>query len=334
MRYLLIICLMLLGSVDGGAQSSMRPKGPTGRFRTSDATTNTVTNMLTLTHTGGTVAAGFGTGIVFELEDAGGVEEQAYIDALMTQVTDSDENANMVYGVNSGGALTEAMRIVGWAGETYLVVGGSESGQALQALTIESQGPSTDAVGVSQDTSQNVLALISASSGNAGQFVLRTHQNVTDINLESGSDASYINSGHVGFGTTVPAERIHIDEAGGTDGTGSWIGNGSVSTSDASATTVYTLGTASNKAYRILADIVGAQDDGSNSMGALHSFTIKNVGDTVTEQGDASIQETDDSAGVSVSGVVSGTDYLIQVTGINPENWNWEVTVRVTVVAH
>ncbi len=140
--------------------------------------------------------------------------------------------------------------------------------------------------------------------------------------------------GNVGIGTTAPVELFHYDKNNGTDGTGAWYTNASVSTTNAAATTIYTLATTTDRVYRILIDVACAQDDGSNSMGALHSFTIKNVAGTVTEQGDVSIQETDDSAGVSISGAVSGTNYLIQVTGINPENWNWEANVRVTVVTH
>ena len=141
-------------------------------------------------------------------------------------------------------------------------------------------------------------------------------------------------TGNVGIGTTDPTETFHYDKNAGVDGTGAWYTNASVSTTDATVTTVYTLATATDQAYRVLVDLIAAQDDGSNSMGALHSFTIKNVAGTVTEQGDVSIQETDDSAGVSISGAVSGTNYLIQVTGIAAENWNWEANVRVTVVAH
>ena len=141
-------------------------------------------------------------------------------------------------------------------------------------------------------------------------------------------------SGNIGMGTAVPSEKLHIDEAEGTDGTGRWFSNASVSTTDATITTIYTLATITDRAYRLVANIIGAQDDGSNSMGATHSFTLKNVAGTVTEQGDASIQETDDSAGVSISGVVSGTNYLIQVTGIAAENWNWEISVDATIVAH
>jgi len=138
----------------------------------------------------------------------------------------------------------------------------------------------------------------------------------------------------IGIGTTVPSERLHIDSNGGTDGTGRWHTNASVSTADATVTTIYTLATGTNLAYRIIANVIAAQDDGSNSMGATWCFTIKNVAGTVTEQGDAAIQETDDSAGVTVSGAVSGINYLIQVTGINPENWNWETAIDVTCVAH
>jgi hypothetical protein len=140
--------------------------------------------------------------------------------------------------------------------------------------------------------------------------------------------------GNIGIGTTTPSEMLHLDGAGGTDGTGTWTTNASVSTTDATLTTLYTLATTTDRAYRVKLDYIGAQDDGSNSMGALHAFTFKNVAGTVTEQGDVSIQETDDSAGIALSGAVSGTNYLIQVTAIAAENWNHEGRITATVVAH
>jgi len=210
-----------------------------------------------------------------------------------------------------------------------------------------------------QGTPDAESQLVIENDGSVGINALITAGNQFEINVGDNGDADQMfmyfveplnefqlgNSGTIrlafesasqelGINTTAPRSNLHIDAAGGTDATGSRWQNASVSTTDGTATTIYTLATNSNLAYRIVADIAGAQDDGSNSMGATHSFTIKNVAGTVTEQGDASIQETDDSAGVSVSGAVSGTDYLIQVTGIAAENWNWEATIRITAMAH
>jgi len=82
----------------------------------ADATTNVVTDILDLSHTGGTVAAGFGTGIRFDLEDAGGIEEQASIDVSLDVVTDGAEEASIIFRHNVAGTMQETMRIDGTSG--------------------------------------------------------------------------------------------------------------------------------------------------------------------------------------------------------------------------
>jgi len=82
----------------------------------ADATTNTVTDILTLSHTGGTVAAGFGTGLRFDLEDLGGLEEQANIHVSLDVVTDGAEEASIIFRHNVAGTMQESMRIDGTAG--------------------------------------------------------------------------------------------------------------------------------------------------------------------------------------------------------------------------
>ena len=79
----------------------------------ADATTNVVTDILDLSHTGGTVAAGFGTGIRFDIEDAGGIEEQASIDVSLDVVTDAAEEASIIFRHNVAGTMQESMRIDG-----------------------------------------------------------------------------------------------------------------------------------------------------------------------------------------------------------------------------
>jgi len=82
----------------------------------ADATTNVVTDILVLSHTGGTVAAGFGTGLRFDLEDAGGIEEQGNIHVVLDVVTDGAEEASIVFRHNVAGTMQETMRIDGTSG--------------------------------------------------------------------------------------------------------------------------------------------------------------------------------------------------------------------------
>merc|ERR1711871_1223505 len=62
---------------------------------------------LTVSHeTTGTAAANLGTGISFEIEDAGGVEEQGRISTIMDTVTDDMEDSRIVFKVQDNGTLT------------------------------------------------------------------------------------------------------------------------------------------------------------------------------------------------------------------------------------
>ena len=77
----------------------------------TDTTTNSVIDVAKLTHDGGTAAAGIGTGLVYQIDDAGGIEEQGSIDVSLSTVTDAAEDADMVVRLNNAGTMREALRI-------------------------------------------------------------------------------------------------------------------------------------------------------------------------------------------------------------------------------
>lgn len=78
-----------------------------------DATTNAVTDIVIFDHqTTGTVAAGFGSGVSFTMEDLGGSEQQASIDAVFTTATDAAEDADIVFSQNDNGTVRETLRLI------------------------------------------------------------------------------------------------------------------------------------------------------------------------------------------------------------------------------
>jgi len=80
----------------------------------TDATTNTVSEVMRITHSGGTVAAGFGTGLDYYLEDATAatIQQASRIGTLWVDATDATRTSAITFsGVTSGGALTEWGRI-------------------------------------------------------------------------------------------------------------------------------------------------------------------------------------------------------------------------------
>lgn len=78
------------------------------------ATTNAVVDVLKVEVTStGTAAAGLGVGIVFSVEDeATTPEEQASIDVAMTTSTNAAEDADMIFKINTAGAIAEVVRFV------------------------------------------------------------------------------------------------------------------------------------------------------------------------------------------------------------------------------
>ena len=80
---------------------------------TDDATTAASLAMLTLEHTSsGTAAPGFGTGILFKAESAGGTSRSlSQIDAVYSTATDAAEVSSVAFKTMLAGALTETMRL-------------------------------------------------------------------------------------------------------------------------------------------------------------------------------------------------------------------------------
>ena len=69
----------------------------------SSSDTNADRVGLTVSHeTSGTPAANLGAGISFEIEDAGGVEEQGRVSTVMDTVTDGSEDSRIVFMVQDG----------------------------------------------------------------------------------------------------------------------------------------------------------------------------------------------------------------------------------------
>lgn len=273
MRYLLLICVMLFGSVDGWAQSSMSPRGPSGNFNLADATTNAVSDMFVLTHTGGTVAAGFGTGISFVLEDAGGSEEQASIDVVFTDVTDDTEDIDVIYKVNSGGGMLEVLRMIGWEGKVYVGVGGV-SPQA--ALEVKSQGTSTGGIRLQKDDSSDLLFEMGQGASDQGTM---------DVYDGSGNKTVVIDgvTGAIGIGkadatdplgvynsVTGNDSDVVVDASGGVvagDPTGGSKGSGTVN-----AKAVYDDNTILTGDYVFEDDYI----EGMNSIHGMESFYKEN----------------------------------------------------------
>jgi len=92
-----------------------------------DAATNAVTDELLLLHTSsGTVTAGFGAGVSFQLEDASGnaAQEAGSIDVAWTTATHGSEAADMIFSVAQTDGTVNALLTLDASADAVVVAGG------------------------------------------------------------------------------------------------------------------------------------------------------------------------------------------------------------------
>ena len=101
------------GKVSGAALTSLTsiPSGA-AKITLDDSSNSSVSDVFYVEHTTtGSPATGIGTGISIKVEDTGGSEEQASVDIVMTDVTDAQEDADIVFSQNINGTITESVRL-------------------------------------------------------------------------------------------------------------------------------------------------------------------------------------------------------------------------------
>ena len=84
----------------------------------TDTSTTSVVDVMKLTHDGGSAAGGVGVGLVFQIDDGGGIEEHASIDVSLSTVTDSAEDADFIINLNQAGTMRKVFEIDSDLGDT------------------------------------------------------------------------------------------------------------------------------------------------------------------------------------------------------------------------
>lgn len=82
----------------------------------TDETDGIVDSLVFKLDSTGTGATGIGMGMSFQMDDAGGLEEQASIDIILDDATNGSEDATMAFNINQAGSITEIMRLDGTSG--------------------------------------------------------------------------------------------------------------------------------------------------------------------------------------------------------------------------
>ena len=214
----------------------------------------------------------------------------------------SDSSPNEVNVVINNSSFTRGTENVIGAGVVFTLIGGS--GNIIQPGS----------------SNNNVMGDYNNVSGN-NNFVQGTN------NLVNGSNLTLLGASN----TTL--EGNNIIQIGGTNSTvvlGSTSSTSfstfDVSTSDATVTNIASFGVSipQDNVSWYEAYITGVQSDGSNGYGSRVYAVVKNDGGVVSLVNKTDvIEKTDWIIGVTSDIVVSGTDVLVQVTGLAATDINW-----------
>ena len=139
--------------------TSSATTAPYVKYSSTTGETNGVVDVMQLKLDSlGTPAASLGSGISIQVDDAGGVEEQVSIDVVMTDVTTTAEDADLVINQNTAGSMAETLRLVAASSATtsdYLQFTGntSETNGVVDGLKLKVSTSGTAADNLGHGTS-------------------------------------------------------------------------------------------------------------------------------------------------------------------------------------
>ncbi len=101
-----------------------------------------------------------------------------------------------------------------------------------------------------------------------------------------------------------------------------------VQTTNATATTIIAFATATGSSYLVKWMTAARRTDISGSAAGFERiFRVKNIGGVITV-GSVQSSYTDRDVGVNVSVTTSGTNVLLQVSGIGSQSWDWNAAIE------
>lgn len=141
-----------------------------------DAINNAVTDILTLKHsTSGSAAAGIGIGIAFQVEDAGNLEEQARIDAVVRVATNDAEDVDLNFKTNVNGTIKQMMAIIAdetGSGGAKLVQIGTDANQVSLDIHPPTTAKGTLRITAADSAGDTVTTITMASQAAARTYTI------------------------------------------------------------------------------------------------------------------------------------------------------------------
>jgi hypothetical protein len=134
-------------------------------------------------------------------------------------------------------------------------------------------------------------------------------------------------------GNNVLAIHSQADSAGGVFGLGTELSGGSVTTTDATVTTLDYLSLDDESAYTIKATVTAKQDNSDQRSSFIIAGLFYRNGGNATQQGATTVIQSLESDGNTACVFdVNGNNVRVRVTGIAAENWDWKCHLEIMKV--
>lgn len=256
--------------------------GATGQVNTmSDATTNTSSDILTLTHvTSGTVANSFGSSLLWNLENAAGTTRAAVRqNVAWLDSTDASEDAEFrLYAINAGTAIDiatqlPAFSVSGAAGGRFTLLDAGTS-TSPDVLTVVHRSTGTTAANFGTS-----MLVRGESSSDVETDIARLNFTLTNVGSFNSAFALQLRTGAAALTNylTMNASIGSLILAGGVAGAGIVMGSASTIASSSSSVSIAsgsTAGTVNINASATVATFKGLFSSGSN---ISHAYTPANM---------------------------------------------------------
>lgn len=202
--------------------------------------------------------------------------------------------------------------------DNAITIAGSDTTHAVTPASLTAKLGTQTVNGVAYGTG-TTTAIAWTPAGTGGQVIISNNAGTPAF----GSITSPNNTVIIGYNNGT--NSITLDVGGGVDIT--------VTTTDATPTTLYSFPVTNNQSITMYADIIASKADYSASIGGNVEATARRAGGGLIMVGAPVVNLNEDSGGApDFNIVVSGNNFILQVTGEAATTYNWKALVRTVTV--
>jgi putative hemolysin len=202
--------------------------------------------------------------------------------------------------------------------DNTITIAGSDTTHAVTPASLTAKLGVQTVNGVAYGTG-TTMPIAWTIAGTAGQTLISQNSGVPAFGSITSPNAT------ITVGYNSGSNSITLDVGGGSDTT--------VTTNDATPTTLKSVAVPNNQSITMYADIVAAKADYSAAIGGNVEATARRAGGSLTLVGAPVVNLNTDSGGSpDLNIVVSGNNFILQVTGEAATTYNWKALVRTVTV--